>query len=204
VVKRLDTPLRWPRHEPSSRLSLEVLLAALAVFHDLALPKTPLFMDYPEERPDAPGSFLWHLRRAFAEGVGIQSLDEPGIDTGGLQIAQSYLSHAKALLRAEKGGKRGLPLAGPEAPPPLTPDANPATAQPSGFLGAMDLAKKFNVPKKKMDLLHKRLERFRRKHENDSGYVIAVDTPGPRESRYLHAVEHVFPVIEDLAQRGRV
>jgi hypothetical protein len=123
VVKRLDTPLRWPHHEPSSRLSLEVLLAALAVFHDLALPQTPPFMDYPEERPAALGSFLWYLRRAFEKGADIQSLDEPWIDAWGLPIAQDYLARAQALLRAEQGGKRGLPPAGSETPPPLTPDA---------------------------------------------------------------------------------
>jgi len=91
----------WPRHKPSSRLSLEVLLAALAVFHDLALPQTPPLMDYQEERPDAQGGFLWHLRTIFKYGTSIQSLDEPGIDAWGLPIAQSYLDHAKALLGAE-------------------------------------------------------------------------------------------------------
>jgi hypothetical protein len=98
----------------------------------------------------------------------------------------------------DKAGAVAGALAGPEAPAPVTADANPATTKPSGFLGAMDLAKKFNVPPEKMLLLHKRLERFRRKHQGDSRYVVAVESPRPREPRYLHAVEHALPVIEDL------
>jgi hypothetical protein len=110
----------WPPREPS----LETRLAALAVFHDLVLSHTEPLMDYRGERPDAPGSFLWFLQHTFnVDGVGIESLDEPMIDARGLQLAQSYLAHARVGLRAEKVKKMGLSLAGSKRPTVMTADA---------------------------------------------------------------------------------
>jgi hypothetical protein len=107
-------------------VSLDVLLAALAVFHDLALPQVLPLMDYREKHAESPGSFLGYLRELFTYGADIR--DTPGIDAWGLPIAQDYLAHAKARLRVEKGGKTGLPPAGSEAPPTLPSDAAPKTA----------------------------------------------------------------------------
>jgi class 3 adenylate cyclase len=110
VVKRADAPRDWPPRQPSL-LSLDTLLAALAVFHDLALPQTPPFMDNPQADADAPGSPFWHLRRTFKHSMSLEEVlrDEgPGIDAGGVELARAYLDRAKALLRAEKDGKRDL------------------------------------------------------------------------------------------------
>jgi hypothetical protein len=97
---------------------------------------------------------------------------------------------------AKADGSGGIEVEAGKGPPRRSlRDANPRTA---GFLGAVDLAKTYKVPKSKMGTLHKRLERFRRKHNDDSRYVISVESPGPREARYLHAVEYVLPLIEDL------
>lgn len=68
----------------------------------------------------------------------------------------------------------------------------------SGFLGAMDLAKRGGVPKDRMPLLHMRLSRFRMKHGHDKRYVVEVEAPARREAKYLHAWEHVLPEIKDL------
>jgi len=78
--------------------------------------------------------------------------------------------------------------------------AKAARDEPQGFLGAMEIAKAFGVPKSKMGLLHQRLARFRKKHGNDPKYVLPVVAGGPRESRYLHSLVHVRPEIEDLFQ----
>jgi hypothetical protein len=83
------------------------------------------------------------------------------------------------------------------APPP---DGNRAAENPHGFLGAADLAKVFHVPPEKMPTLHKRLERFRKRHADDSEYVAAVEEAGPREAHYLHAVKYVLPEIQDLTR----
>jgi hypothetical protein len=84
--------------------------------------------------------------------------------------------------------------------PALPPDGNRAAENPHGFLGAADLAKVFHVPPEKMPTLHKRLERFRKRHANDSEYVAAVEEAGPREAHYLHAVKYVLPEIQDLTR----
>jgi len=80
------------------------------------------------------------------------------------------------------------------APPPGPLDANPPAA---GFLGVADLARAYKVPEKNMNTLHKRLQQFRKQPGDDVRYVLPV-VPGSRQAHYLHAVEHVLPLIKDL------
>lgn len=67
---------------------------------------------------------------------------------------------------------------------------------PSGaFSSGTDLAGSLNVPPKKRGAFYKRLQRFREKHSNDSGYVVSVEGSGPRDARYLHSVQYVYAEI---------
>ena len=101
---------------------------------------------------------------------------------------KAWLQGAPARLRAGRPvGGRGEGKDDGEAPPVPT----------AGFLGARDLAERFKVPENKRNTLNKRLQHFREQHGDDDRYVLPVE-PGSRQAHYLHAVEHVLPLIKDL------
>ena len=98
VVKWLDTRREWPPKDPS----FDTMVAALAAFHDVALPETPPLLDDPEA--DAEGCGAWFLRRAFKTYFSVCEMAEAQIDARGLDLARAYLDCVKAALHSQASG----------------------------------------------------------------------------------------------------
>jgi hypothetical protein len=106
VDKWLDTPRGWPPQDPS----FDTMVAALAAFHDVALPQVPPLLDDPEA--DAEDSSAWCLRRAFKTYLGVCEVAEAQIDAGGVHLALAYLDRVKAALRNQAPGRGAKTAAG--------------------------------------------------------------------------------------------